>query len=854
MTNHLKESTRQATPWGAKTSRWILAAAVAGAALAVGTVHTGTLCVVTLVLVAATVLGWWDAEPLNARPAATLLLGTGVVLTTYTALQCVPMPIGWLAAIAPHNADVWSRALLPLHEAGPRWAPISVDPPGTRVEVLKGVAYLLAFVTALRVARRREGVAFLSAVIVATGLVLAAAALLHPALGARKLYGIYEPSIDYNRHLAPFLDANNLAGYLNVALCLALAAALAPEPRLPRPILWAAALVLAATQVWVASRGGVVAMVIGVVLLLVIMRMARMKQRRKVAATSLVVGVVIAAGAFMIVLGSSKAGPELFDPDLSKLDFFRQAMHMVPAYPIFGTGRGAFGSAYPAFRHGIEHMTYTYPENVIAQWVTEWGVPVGVLGLIAMSVGLRPNAVLARSSTAAGAWAAIVAIAVHNLVDLGSEIPGLALAPVVCGAIVVGGTSGRAARWRVEEWGSAGRTVAIAGATAAACAVAGAAIGIGHEVLEDRQAMYEAVIEQHVSVKPIHALARATMLRHPAEPYFPFIAGLRAAQAHDDAAMPWIEATLERARVYGPAHLVLARIVAKRSPSQARLEYRLAMEQAPELTGPVMAEAPRVVGSYDDATELVPAGPRGAGVIDQLEAAVQARLPATCVRLDAEVAARAPTEPGPALRAARDAVQDLEAGESAPWCEEAARANCAQRALRWASRAGELLPERCEPRALHARARMADGDVAGALRELGDAADLVGERVPCLQALVAMAGAAHDERRVTWAVEGIANAGCLDTECAQNLAWAASTEETRGNRQRALALYKRAYVHTPDNDTLLESVARVAAAEGLHAEAADSYERLAREHPGEARWARAADDQRNAAVKAVMKF
>jgi hypothetical protein len=40
-------------------------------------------------------------------------------------LPCVPMPIGWLAVIAPHNADVWSRALAPLHEPGPSWAPIS---------------------------------------------------------------------------------------------------------------------------------------------------------------------------------------------------------------------------------------------------------------------------------------------------------------------------------------------------------------------------------------------------------------------------------------------------------------------------------------------------------------------------------------------------------------------------------------------------------------------------------------------------------------------------------------------------------------------------------------------------------
>jgi hypothetical protein len=142
-----------------RASGWVLALGLTGSALAVGSVHTITLCVVTGVLAVAAVLAWWSAEPMKPRSAATLLLLTGIGLTTYTALQCVPLPIGWLAVIAPHNADVWSRALLPLHEPGPRWAPISLDPVATRVEVVKGVAYLLAFLTARGVASGGVGVA-----------------------------------------------------------------------------------------------------------------------------------------------------------------------------------------------------------------------------------------------------------------------------------------------------------------------------------------------------------------------------------------------------------------------------------------------------------------------------------------------------------------------------------------------------------------------------------------------------------------------------------------------------------------------------------------------------------------------
>jgi tetratricopeptide (TPR) repeat protein len=839
------------TAWTAKVGPWLLAAAVAGAALAVGAVHTVTLCVVTVVLAAAAVLVWWDSEPTRARMSATLLLVTGGVLTAYTACQCIPMPIGWLATIAPHNADVWSRALTPLREPGPSWAPISVDPTATRVELLKGVAYLLAFVTALRVARRREGVAFLSGVIVATGIALALAALLHPAFGAHKLYGIYEPASSNERHLAPLLNPNNLATYLNVALCLALAALLAPDPRMPRPILAAIVVVLAGTQVWVASRGGVATMVLGVAVVGVITRVARLRDRRTTVGVSLFAGVAAAAGAVMVALGSSEqAAVELFDTDASKFQLAVQAMHMLRAYPIFGTGRGAFESAFPAFRHFAGYNTLTHPENVIAQWLVEWGIPLGAAGLAAIALALRPNAVLARSTTAAGAWAAIVAVAVQNLVDLGSEIPGLMLAPVVCAAIVVGGTAGRKPRWRGERWGTAPRPVAMAGAAAAGCALAGAATGLGRELNEDQRTIHDAALG-HVSVEQLHALERAAMMRHPAEPYLPFAAALRAARARDDRLMPWIEATLERARVYGPAHLVLARGIADQSPSQARLEYRLAMEQAPLLLGTVMDEAPRWVGGYYDAIELVPDDRAATTVLDLLVTALQLRLPATSVRLDAELAVRAPRHPGPPLRAAKDAVDDIEGGSSAPWCEGSARTACERRALDSAEQAEQLAPGRCEPHAVHARARLVSGDVAKGLEELSNASNAVGERVLCLKELVRLAGGAHDERRTAEALDKIAKAGCNDdAECAGNLAWVANVEEGRGNQRRALAMYKRAYARAPEQDWLLEAMARLAAAVGLHAEAAEDYERLARRRPGQAAWTKAADEQRAAALAA----
>jgi tetratricopeptide (TPR) repeat protein len=838
-------------------SRWVLALALSGSALAVGTAHTVTLCAVTVVLAVAATLGWWRAPPLRVRPAATLLLCTGVGLVAYTALQSVPMPMRWLAVLAPHNADVWSRALAPLHEAAPAWAPITLDPIGSRIELLKGVAYLLAFVAALRVAQRREGVAFLSGVLVTTGLVLAVAAVLHPAFGAHKLYGIYEPGPGIaEAHIAPIMNPNNLAAYINVAFCLALAASLSREPRVPRAITVALVLVLGTTQVWVASRGGVIAMVLGAIAVLAIVLGDRAKRVDPRTWLTVGCGAATLIGGALIALGSlDRAHNELLVADVSKFAVLGDVLKMLPAYGVFGAGRGAFESVYPQFRTGATHLTFTSPENILAQWVTEWGAPVGLMGLVAIVVALRPTAAVARSRTAAGAWAGLAAMFAQNMADYSSEVPGVMLSVVACAAIVVGGSAGLSPKWSLERWSRRPTVVAVVAAAVSVLALLGGLTALKRHVVEDRRRLHDAAVVHPVDLDTMHDLARAAMLRHPAEPYLPFVTALRATRAHDESALPWLGATLERARVYGPAHLLLARVMAPRSPFQARLEYRLALEQAAELGGVVTQEAPRLVGGFDDAMELVSTGDRGVGMLQALVVMICPRLPATCVRLDEELTARAPSALGPPTRAAADAVADLLAGPEVPWCQGAARPTCADRALSLARRVEDLDPATCYGYGLEARALAAWGEPVRALDRLEAIADKVSDRVGCLQILAGLAQAAHDDLRFDTALKEIARAGCAEeNQCVGNLVWVAQIQEQRGNVPGALAMYKRAHETSPDDDALLENLARLAAATGLNAEALKDYQDLARHHPGDARWQRAADAQREALLRGVVKL
>ena len=853
-----RERSRSQSSQAARASRWLLALALSGGALVVGASHTVTLCVVAIVVAASVVVGWWGAHPMKVRSAATVLLVTGIGLTAYTALQCVPWPVGWLAVFAPHNADVWSRALTPLHEAAPSWAPITLDPPGSRIELLKGVVYVLGFVAALRVAQRRDGAAFLSGVVIVTGLLLALAAVLHPAFGARKLYGIYDPGPGIaEAHIAPLMNPNNLAGYINVAFCLSLAALWSREPRVPRAITATAAVLLAGTQVWVASRGGVIAMVLGAVAVAGIVLSE--KARRVDARVWLTVGCGAATllGGMLIVLGSlDRAQNELFTADVTKFSVLRDVARMLAAYGVFGAGRGAFETAFPQFRSGTTYLRFVSPENVVAQWLTEWGLPVGLLGLAAIVTALRPTAAVARSRTAAGACAALAAIAVQNLADFSSEVPGVMLSATACAAIVVGGSAGLPVRWRFERWSQ--RPTQVAGV-----AIGGRRPGrgrrvrssLGRHVVDDRRRLHDAALASSTSLGAMHALARTAMLRHPAEPYLPFITALRATRTRDESPMPWLGATLERARVYGPAHLLLARVLASRAPSQARLEYRLALQQAPELAGTVMQEAPRLVGGFDDAMELVSDGDAGTPMLTALALTLTERLPSTCVRLDEELSSRAPSDTSPLMRAAARAVADLSGGEETSWCHNAARAACLDRALAIAEQAEKAAPTTCFAYGLEANALAAAGATERALDRLDEVSDRVSDRVECLRTAVTLARKPQDDARFDKAMAEIARVGCADErQCVPNLVWVATMHEQRGNASRALAAYRRAYDASPDDDSLLESVARLAAASGMNVEALKDYQELARHHPGDVRWQRAEEEQREAILRAAVKL
>jgi tetratricopeptide (TPR) repeat protein len=830
-----------------------LVVALCATTLAIGSVNTPVLCGACVLFAFSALLLSVGQEPFVPRQAATLLLFTAIGLAMYTALQRVPLPIAVLSALAPHNADVWSRALRPLHEAGPAFAPISLDPTATNVQILRGATYVLALLASLRVAQRREGSALLERALLATAIVVAVAAIVHPALGIERVYGLYKPKTDASS-IAPLLNTNHLGAYVNVGIILALGSVLSDHPIAPRPLLGAFALLLAAAEVWLASRGGVATMLVGMVLVVGLTLATRRRLRTNFLSWALP-GALAVIGAGLIVLSAFEATWRgLTDRDLSKLSITATCLRrMLPAYLFFGTGRGAFESTFPEFREGGGFFIFTHPENLVAQWTVEWGLPVALAAFGAVAYALRPKTLFARSPAPIGPWCAIVTVVLHNLVDFSLEIPGVTVALVACAACVVAGT-GVASRTtpRSPLWGRAPGKIAAVAAAAGAVAGIAALSSSPHELVEDKKNLFDLATSRTTSVEAFHAEARSTMLAHPAEPYFAYVGAARASATRSESLVPWIERALARARVYPPAHVLLARWLRGPSPSQARLEYRIASEQLGGLVFDREEIAPLVDG-YDDALELAPDGESGTRVLVAIAGAVQDRLPATTARLDAEIARRAPDQVDPPLRTARRGLDDLLAEEAAPWCA-ANRAKCLEGALSASSTAERLAPARCEAFATTARLLAAQGDPRRAVQHLAKATDTVTDRAACLHELASLAATNGLEEQASAAVDRLSRAPCVsEAACAENLVSAADLELQRGNTNRALVYLRRAAAKAPERDDVLERIGAQTSRVGLHAEALGAYEKLSARHPGDARLRALVDGERIATQAAPLR-
>jgi len=818
----------------------LLLTIVVGSVLAIGTVHVPTLLVVgALSTIAGALAMLIYRKDMGSWPIS-LPVGGVFLLTVWTAMQAIPLPAGLVSFVAPNNADIWRHALDPLGEPGPAWHSISLDPGATWVEVLKGFTYLGVLLASTVVAFRRGATFGVGAVFV-SALAAGSFTIAHGMAGMTKVFGIYEPVYFSSPwQMGPLLNSNHLAGYLNLGVMCGLGILLVRKTRIPRWLSGLGVATLIALAVLTASRGATVLLPLGVAVVVVLLRARTKVERESVSRrwlNILTVGAV-AGGVLFTALGfTSKHWKALLDQDLMKLSILSWARPLVGDHAWVGIGRGAFETVYPAYRPNQGHVLWTHPENLVVQWAAEWGAPAAVLAVVFFVWLIRPSRMGAtRSAVAAGAVAGILVLALQNWVDFSLEMPGVAIAVVVLVGSCWGDTRRRGVSRalglpRSNVLGRHGLAVAFAALGVVALLLV-ATRGM-RTALDDRTVFHELIKGPPVAREAFDPMIRAAMLRRPAEPYLPLVGAERAWRERDADPIPYLQRVLTRAKLYGRAHLLLAEILfARGARNQALMELKFACRDEPGLTTSAVALAIRHNVRGKDLERMVPDGPDGVRVLDTLAAWMHTRDPEMGMRFDDLVLQRDPSRSGPRGRRVADLIGALKTQEDPRCAGEEKRRACAEQIEQHVVHIEKDDPDTSRAARLRAEALMALGQPEKADKVLAAACDRVKDRLVCLRARVPIVMSLGRDAEVDALLEAVAVAGCTSSQaCAQTHVWIGQTQRTRKNLGAATNAYRRATRHDPQNLGAWTALGDTSTALGLHAQAAQAYEKAMKLSP-----------------------
>ncbi len=377
----------------------------------------------------------WTGMVFSTRkfPALSRLDLALVGVWLWTLLQLVPLPPSVWMLVSPSRLQASTLAL----GGDGGWLAISLDPGRTAEQVVVGGAILGAYFSArvYTAEHGRRGVLLLA---LASSTLVAAAALGHELVGARAVYGVYDPIHAGPALLGPVLNPNHLGGFAAFGVPLGLSQAVRRSGRV-RWVAMAATLICALVALLSGSRGGVASLVFGAILVGGFMAFRRRDRARRL---RLLVVLFVVGGALALAayIGLDSVFQDFERADYSKFDVALEGAGVAAAHPLVGIGRGAAAPVLAQFGDGRTwSMT---PENILVCWAAEWGV----LAALAVILSLGSAARDMFRSNRTDVWcsgAALVTVFVHDLADFLLEMPGLV---VVVAALLGAATTRRSRR------------------------------------------------------------------------------------------------------------------------------------------------------------------------------------------------------------------------------------------------------------------------------------------------------------------------------------------------------------------------------------------------------------------------
>lgn len=805
-----------------RLSSYTLAAALGLSALGAGGVHLPILSVCALLLLG---VGLMMTRPRAASDGSRsrwnewLGAGTLFALAAYSLLQAVPLPFSWLESIAPSNADVWSRAFRPLGMSPDGSASISLAPRRSVIEALKFACYGIVFFASARMSRH-YGMHRLAALAFGLGVAVAVVTAGHQIVGAEELYGTYRPLNAYS--IAPLLNANTRAGYLNLGFFCGVGLLFGGGARPLTPLIGLGLAFLAAEVLLCASVGGTGCLVLGLVAVLVIPRGGGQVARQVEGARLRQAGILVAIGigATLMALAAQRSDFGLGDQSIEKLDLLSRSWAMALDHFWFGIGRGAFGSVFSAYQGPGPHVISEHAENFPVQWAAEWGIPAALTALLAMGCLLWPilGHRTLRSPTRRCALVGCAMLLLQNMVDLGLEIP--AVAALLC--CVLGALSGISGSSKKVELGRSGQVLAWMG-----CALTSLSLVLAIALGAESPGRLRHELHAELSAAPgapspaFWTRLRNAVRAYPAEPYFPLLGSSGALAAGEDA-IPWISRALERSPTNAQSHLQLGRILhARRATDQAMGALRRAIELDPRQVRAVLRLGKQWGLEPAILKAAAPEGPAGAALLVLL-AGVTRDIP-TRLHLLEKALKRDPNQADAHHQLATELLRAVTLEQGTNVCK-AQREPCLDKAAAHARRGYE--PGSPRTGILEARILAERGQAHEAEEHLARTCEQLPGDLGCSDALVAQA-LVNDSPRLPTAVKSLIALACGNRErCGESHLKLGNRFAGAGQWHVALAHYRHATTETPSTQTW-QALARAAERLGQETLAADARRRMA---------------------------
>ena len=340
-----------------------------------------------------------------------------------------------------------SESAAPVVVAGSQAAPrcISVNRAAGRSMLFLIVSYAVAFIVMINVIRRRSQIARLVTAVVVVGFIVAMIGILGQAAPNGKIMWFRDPpsgAISFG----PFVNRNHFAGYMVMAVLVALGMLIGTRNREKRILLGFVTAVMMASVLVSASRGGAFSLVVGGIsfgLMMISVRSAR----RNMAPVGVVCGLAVVAAVALGIqpLLSRAAGLAAPAGEEYRLGVWKDATRIVSDFPVLGVGLGGFRSIFPIYKTLPVQLTFTHVENDYLQLLVEMGIVGLGIGLAFIGLIVRyviKSLTLKRSTYARGIIiglsAAATAMLVHSMFDFNLHVPsnGLLFA-LILGLLVV---------------------------------------------------------------------------------------------------------------------------------------------------------------------------------------------------------------------------------------------------------------------------------------------------------------------------------------------------------------------------------------------------------------------------------